>query len=285
MSGLWTAAGAGLFAGGVAVGVTLAIERWGGVRGGLLGTVPTTIVPASLGFQAQATTPEALRQALWAVPVGMLANALFLFAWRAIPPRLPPWSLGRRLVAVLGLSLLGWGLAAGAMVLGLRALRADGVSLLWPGLLAAALLLLGGAWASTAPVKAPRGRRPVGPLTLCLRGSLAAGAIAAAVLVQGAGGEVLAGMLAVFPAIFLTAMVGLWLSQGEAVPAGAVGPMLLGSSSVAAYAHLAAWSQPALGPVAGAALAWAGAVGGVTLPAGLWLQRRAAAAGGSGQGS
>ena len=39
--------------------------------------------------------------------------------------------------------------------------------------------------------------------------------------------------------IFLTTMVSLWLSQGEAVPSGAVGPMMLGASSVAVYALLA----------------------------------------------
>ncbi|MCP4793368.1 MAG: hypothetical protein GY882_08585 [Actinomycetia bacterium] len=39
-----------------------------------------------------------------------------------------------------------------------------------------------------------------------------------------------------FPAIFMTTMVGLWLSQGPDVPLGAAGPMLLGSTSVAVYA-------------------------------------------------
>ena len=42
------------FAGLVATGVTLAIERWGGLLGGVLGTVPSTIVPAAAGMQALA---------------------------------------------------------------------------------------------------------------------------------------------------------------------------------------------------------------------------------------
>ena len=37
-------------AGGVAILVTLAIERFGGRLGGILGTIPTTIVPASWGL-------------------------------------------------------------------------------------------------------------------------------------------------------------------------------------------------------------------------------------------
>ena len=39
--------------------------------------------------------------------------------------------------------------------------------------------------------------------------------------------------------IMRIAMIALWLAQGEAVQAGAVGPMMLGSSAVAGYALLA----------------------------------------------
>ena len=40
----------GIFAALVAIGATVAIERLGGRLGGVLGSIPTTIVPASLGF-------------------------------------------------------------------------------------------------------------------------------------------------------------------------------------------------------------------------------------------
>ena len=42
--------GPALLAGLVAIGATVAIERFGGRIGGLLATVPTTIVPASIGM-------------------------------------------------------------------------------------------------------------------------------------------------------------------------------------------------------------------------------------------
>ena len=77
-----------------------------------------------------------------------------------------------------------------------------------------------------------------------------------------------------FPAIFLTSMVSVWWSQGRAVSAGAVGPMMLGSASVAAYALIAAFTLPALGPVLGVVSAWILAVGGVTLPSNAWVARR-----------
>jgi Zn-dependent protease with chaperone function len=115
----------------------------------------------------------------------------------------------------------------------------------------------------------------VGPGALAARGLLAALAIGAAVELAPRAGPTVAAMAAVFPAIFLTTMLSLWLSQGRAVQAGAVGPMMLGASSVGAYALLAAITMPRLGPAAGAALAWAGAVAGVTAPAAAWLRRRA----------
>ena len=91
----------GLFAGVVAVGATVALERFGGVLGGILATIPTTIVPASIGFWLN-SDGEGFRAALYAVPLGMLLNAVFLHVWRWLPSKishLPPrinlsrWSL------------------------------------------------------------------------------------------------------------------------------------------------------------------------------------------------
>ena len=69
-------------------------------------------------------------------------------------------------------------------------------------------------------------------------------------------------------------MVSVWLSQGEAVQIGAVGPMMLGASSVSGFALIAAFTLPALGALWGTVLAWILAVALVTVPAWLWLQRR-----------
>lgn len=46
----------GLFASVVAVGVTVAIERLGDTAGGVLGTVPTTIVPVTVGLAYRVDT-------------------------------------------------------------------------------------------------------------------------------------------------------------------------------------------------------------------------------------
>jgi hypothetical protein len=54
-----------------------------------------------------------------------------------------------------------------------------------------------------------------------------------------------------------------------------VGPMMLGSTSVSAFALLAALAIPRAGPAGGAVLAWLGAVALVTVPAWLFLESRA----------
>ena len=98
-----------LFAGSVATAVTVAIEKWGGLVGGLLGTVPSTIVPAGIGMYV-AGGEEVLVVSMSVVPLGMLLNALFLGAWVVIPRWFPdaPYLLVLTTVGALGFwSLLG----------------------------------------------------------------------------------------------------------------------------------------------------------------------------------
>ena len=267
---LWPAVLAGL----VAILVTVAIERLGGVVGGLLGTLPTTIVPFALG--AWDGRADAFADTMGAVPAGMLLNALFLGLWRILPERLPPgWSFGARLAAMTMASLLAWLAAALVLVRVLDAVRAGGLPTLAVGLLTLLTMVSVGILATWRPRPAPRGTRRVGPVTLALRGALAGGAIAVAIALEETGGPLTSGVASVFPAIFVTTMVSLWLSQGEAVPAGAVGPMMLGSASVSGFALLAALTFPVLGPWLGAAAAWGLAVVVTTLPAFAWLRLRA----------
>jgi hypothetical protein len=262
-------------AGAVAIGVTMAIERWGGRAGGLIGTVPTTIVPAAAGILVGSAGAADFRAAMAVAPAGMLLNAGFLYLWRVLPPHLPGRSVGARLALMTELSLAAWSLAAVATMHATAALRETAVPLLLVGV-ALTLVLAGvGAAACRNAPPAPRGTRHVGVLTLLARGLLAAAAVGTAVWLADKGGAVAAGIVAVFPAIFLTTMVSLWLSQGEAVPVGAVGPMMLGSTSVATYALLAAVLMPALGLGPGSALSWLIAATCVTVPAWLWLERHA----------
>ncbi|MFT7521516.1 MAG: hypothetical protein ACI9MC_003667 [Kiritimatiellia bacterium] len=263
-----------LLAGLVAIAITLAIERYGGLVGGLLGTLPTTIVPFGLGLWIQDPDPVVYADAMGAVPLGMLIDALFLLAWRVVPRHLPAWSLRPRLALMSVLSLVTWfGLATlGVWMLG--ALREAGVPTMCVGGVCIVVLVAVGLASTWRSPPAPKGDRNVGPVALLLRGTLAASAIAAAIGIAQLVGPHAAGLASVFPAIFITTMVSLWLAQGEAVPAGAVGPMMLGSASVAAYAMLVAVFTPTLGVLMGCGVAWCCAVICTTLPALAWLRVR-----------
>lgn len=261
-------------AGAVAIGATVAIERFGGRLGGILASMPTTIVPASIGIASASTTPSGYRDAMLAVPAGMLLNGFFLWLWRALPGRLPVRRLELRLALMVLLSLSAWFVGAVVVVQGGAAWRAAGLPIATLGLCTTALVIAAGVAACLRPLPAPRGTRRVGVATLIGRGLLAAAAIGLSVAVAATGQDLLAGIASVFPAIFMTTMVSLWVAQGEAVPVGAVGPMMLGSASVSVYALLASVLLPTLGAGPGAAAAWLGATATVSVPAGLWLYRR-----------
>ena len=271
MASVWVA---GAAAGLVAIGATVAVERLGGRIGGLLGTLPTTIVPAAAGIWAATGEPAAFSDAMGAVPVGMWVNVLFLQVWQIGPRWLPPGSLSVRLGAMVGLSLVVWAMVAGGAVLVMQQLRDQSIGMLGPGVVATLTSLALGVWATWLPRHAPKGGRTVGPFTLLARGSLAAVVIAGAVGLAAVAGPLVSGVASVFPAIFLTSMVSLWWSQGEAVQGGAVGPMMLGASSVSAYALFAALTLPRWGMGLGSVVAWTLAVVVVTVPAYAWLRGR-----------
>ena len=265
----------GLFAAVVAILATVAIERLGGRLGGLIASVPSTIIPASLGFWWAAQEPAHFQDALFAVPGGMMVSGVFLYAWRVLPERLRSASPGRTILKVTILSLVLWCGCAATLVfcLGLSPLP---VSTVGPVLFG--LLLALGISACWRPPPAPRGQRKVGLATLAARGLLAGSAIAVSVVLAEMGIPLVAGMASVFPAIFLTAMVSVSLSQGEAVQGGAVGPMILGSSSVCAYALLSIWTYPTFGPALGVLVSWTGAVLLISVPAWRYLRWRGARA-------
>lgn len=269
---LWLSAlAAAVFAGTVAVIVTRAIERLGGVLGGILATVPTTIVPASVGIYYSAYAGAAvgdvhaieasaaeMRDALWVVPLGMLVDGLFLLQWRLLPPKLPAsLSLKRRLFMMSCAALGGWAVLAAlawAVTAGVRdALGDKGVLAI--GIFALSVSVGIGMVACMTPPDAPPGTNRVACNVLLLRGVTAGSAIAVATLLEPLS-EVLAGIFAVFPAIFITSMVAVWLAQGEAVTTGAVGPMMLGSTAVSLYALLYGAVAPSVGAWLGAVVSW-----------------------------
>jgi len=268
-----------LFAGLVAIGVTLAIERWGGRAGGLIGTLPSTIVPAAIGIFQHAVSVDDFQAAMFITPAGMFVDVLFLLVWQQLPSRLPrTWSLSRRLTLMTVASLTVWFVVATLVISGVDQLRRAVPSLFGFAIIVTLSIVVAGILACRRLKPAPKGQRKVSMVTLIMRGVLAALAIGLAIALTRFVGPLIGGVMTTFPAIFLTTMIAVWLAQGEAVQAGAVGPMMLGSTSVATFALVGAHSLPALGLVLGSVVAWLAAACLATLPAWLWLQRQRRAA-------
>ena len=236
-----------------------------------LGTVPSTIVPAAIGMYL-AGGEDDLMLSMAVVPLGMLLNALFLGAWLVLPRWFSNASHPLLLTSIGALAL--WGVL-GVTVWLLMNNTVVGTLLTEQELAAAGLILLViiAVAFNWRPQPTPKGSEAVSKTVLVSRGTMAAVAIGIAVWLAGLGFPLLAGLASVFPAIFLTSMVALWLAQGPTVPQGAAGPMMLGGVSVAIYANLAMWSLPTYGIVLGSIIAWFGSVLGWSVPAFIVLKK------------
>ena len=262
-----------LGAGVVAVLATVAVERLGGAAGGIVSSVPTTIVPAAIGIHAAAADDASFRRAMCFVPVGILLNAGYLMLWRVLPARIGMRSHRHLLAATTTCALGAWILAALAVVGSNELLRPGPQATAIMGIAAFALGIALGIAANRVPHHAPKGSRRVGPAVLALRGIAAAAAIGVAMLLARSGLPVAGSIASVFPVIFTTIIIATWLAQGPQVPTGAVGPLMLGTLSVSAYSLLAAVLFPAMHVAAAAAACWLASVALVSVPAFLWLRR------------
>ena len=264
---------AAIAAGLVAIVVTVLIERFGGVVGGALGTVPTTIVPAVAGM-AVAQGERELLDSLSVVPAGMLINAIFLSVWIYLPRVTVKMGIERSLAVTTATALLAWALFGMVTILCIGELSESGTGPRTIGMIGIALTAVFGIALGWKPDESPKGSREVSKPVLLARGLMAATAIGASVWVAGLGYPLLAGLASVFPAIFLTSMVSLWISQGPSVPRGAAAPMLLGGGSVGIYSLVAMYSLEAHGMVIGSIMAWVIAVAFWSMPSYIYLKWR-----------
>jgi len=264
---------AAIAAGLVAIVVTVLIERFGGVVGGALGTVPTTIVPAVAGMAA-AQGEQELMDSLSVVPAGMLINAIFLSVWIYLPRATASLGSERSLAVTTATALLAWAMFGMVTILCIGELSEYGTGPRTIGMIGIALTAVFGIVLGWKPCESPKGSREVSKSILLVRGLMAATAIGASVWVAGLGYPLLAGLASVFPAIFLTSMVSLWISQGPSVPRGAAAPMLLGGGSVGVYSLVAMYSLEAHGIILGSIMSWVTAVAVWSMPSYIYLRWR-----------
>lgn len=212
---------------------------------------------------------------MFSAPIGLATNSLFLLSWRVVPRMLPnAWSLQRRLGAMILISFFCWFSVATGVLYFTQSLHSlFQVELV--GVLAALLKLTLGIAATWKPPPAPSSSSldKVTKRVLLFRGIFAFLAIFVAVLLSQVN-DFVAGVAAVFPAVFSTTMIAVWISAGEAVQGGAVGPMMLGTCCGSAYTIICGFLIPEWGVILGVLSAWFLAVAFVSIPAFFWVRWR-----------
>tara|TARA_B100000003_G_scaffold152262_1_gene137522 strand:+ start:1110 stop:1955 length:846 start_codon:yes stop_codon:yes gene_type:complete len=259
-----------ILAGIVAVLVTLAIEKFGGLIGGVLGTIPSTIIPAAAGVY-YLDGKDALLSSMSIVPLGMMVNGLFLGVWIVLPKHVE--KRNNPLLITTICSIIIWAIFAYlALIIANYSMKSD-LSPFTIGAFGLLFLILVSIFFNIKTRPSPKGTNKVPSSILMARGVAAAIAIGCAMILAKLGEPLVAGLASAFPAIFLTSMIALWISQGVTVPQGAAAPMMLGGASVAVYALIVMWSIPSYGIVIGSLVSWFSSIMLWSLPAFIFLKK------------
>ena len=210
----------GMYASIVSMLLTRAIEYFGGVAGGILGGMPSTIIAASVGLTYILGDDEVLI-AMYITPIGMFINCLYLYMWRILPNHLnASYSSKRRLLLTLIISLSVWLLGATSLYFYNVYVTQSYINRARiSGILFYALHLVTGVYACFNHVDAPKGTQTVSLKLLIIRG-FAGFVIMSTAMYFGSVNAVLGSIFSTFPVIYTTTMVSVWLAQGTQVSLG-----------------------------------------------------------------
>lgn len=218
----------------MAIAVACLIEKYGGAVGSVIGTVPSTIIPAIFIILSDnsKSVAERVNSGLACVFGVFATNVCFMPIWKVLPPRLPKkWSNGLSVLVSTIVSLLVWFVAAMVVLLIQQALAKIGMTMLVYTLILVILTCLIGGYLCWNLPPTPAGKNPVKWYIHVARGLVAGAAIFVSGILSQTDAGIAAGAASTFPSIFLTTMVSVSLAQGADVSTGAIGPMILGGAS------------------------------------------------------
>lgn len=217
--------------------ITIVAERYGTKTGGVIGTLPSTIVIAFL-FIALDKGTEFASESVAVVPVEMGINLVFLLLFTLLASR-------KILVALAG-SLLGW--TALTIVIFYSNLTSIVVSLaLFALCFVVTFILLDKGKKITSQTST---EVHYTPLKLLSRSLIAGTVIAIAVSFSNVG-VILSGIFSVFPAIFLSTMLISMREHGPQFAGAMAKGMIYGSPSVVSYAVAIYFLYPLAGILVG----------------------------------
>ena len=215
----------------IAIVMAICIEQFGGAIGGIISSVPTTILPTTYVFFSDTTkTTEEQSNSLFAGPIGIFAtNLFFLPVWKILPGKLEKRMKNVPLTFfTLLISLITWFVSAIFMTWLETVVSTLGVPIWLFSLIVMFICVIVGVFLRWSLPPTPKGENHVKSYIHIIRGLAAFLCICCTSILNSSGLGLFAGAFSGFPAIFSTSIVSVSLAQGASVSTGAVGPMIIG---------------------------------------------------------
>ncbi|MBU0936149.1 MAG: DUF3147 family protein [Spirochaetes bacterium] len=231
---------------------SLLAARLGSRLGGLIANLPSNIIVTMI-FISLTRGDQFAAQAAASVPLGMAIDMVFLFAFML--------AAGRGPLLAVPLSLLVW---AACAILALIMPQPG----FWGTTAIFALVSLGLFLVAEFPLKiraVPKRETPASPLVFLIRAVFSGSVVAAAVAASAFAPAYLTGIIATFPAVLLSTLTILTISQGAAFSRATGKVLLLSSSNIIVYAFAVQALFPLIGRWWGSLAAFAAAALWVTL--------------------
>jgi uncharacterized membrane protein (GlpM family) len=226
----------------VVILISVIAERYGTIKGGILGTLPSTVVIAFL-FIAYNEGISRSSQAVAVVPAEMGVNVIFLLIFSLLSNR----SLHLSLSMAFGI----WAILSFLLFY-------FNVNHIFLSLIIYLLAFLVSFSILEKIKKVPSSEKtPVHytPLKIAFRGLLAGTVIALAVYLSNFG-AVISGIFSAFPAIFLSTMIIATREHGQSFSTALAKSMIFGSPSVVCYAIATYFIYPLTGILIGTIVAF-----------------------------
>lgn len=218
----------------MAILVALLIETFGGAVGSIIGTVPSTIVPATYMFLTETSSSiEERTNSMLACIFGMFAtDVLFMPTWKVVPQKLPKnLSNGMKIFITTTIGIVLWFIGALCTTFAQELAMKYGISMWVFGICIIIITAIFGVWLCWSLPPTPAGKNKVKLTTHLSRGIAASVFVFISGVLSQSGAGKLAGLMTTFPAIFATTMVSVSLAQGAEVSTGAIGPLIMGGMS------------------------------------------------------
>ena len=238
-------------AGLATIASTVVIEKFGGVIGGVFGSYPTTLILAAIGMLVnlmeeygddEASQAHDFEVTMFSLPIGLVLSTLLVVFWQQMPPRLPIKNTTTKGLVLLGISLVFWLSMAAGLVFVLPIIDAQGIDRkITGGVASVVCTAIAYGVSFTRYVPAPAGKKKVPKYVLALRGVFCGAVIFTGVVLARFGGPTIGGVASVFPGVFLTTMISLWMSQGEKVVLGATNSLMLGFAATSIFCFIASY--------------------------------------------